>query len=108
MTSHKRRTSSRSGGSAKSKKTERSPPTANTSRTAPASFEQVFGALEPEKVRKLREQRNHAWTRLLALQADQTPTLALYRTRHLQRLRNLQRHIQQLDEAITTEIESIS
>lgn len=105
MPSSKRRTISNSGNSAKSRKTGTSRPASTSSRTAPASFEEVFGKETPKNPRadKLRAQLAEATERLMDATRQPVPTVALYRTRALQRLARLRKHCLDLQEAIRHE-----
>lgn len=100
--SQPRRTTSKSGGSASSKKAATSRQAKNSSATAPASFEQVFGKEHPnaQEITRLKGLIQASLTRLDGLQAATLPSMALYRTRHLQRLAREKKHLQDLNEAL--------
>ena len=89
MPSTKRRTTSKSGNSASSRKTATSRRSASSSQTSPASFEQVFGKPDSPEVERLRWLLTTAQGRLAIEEARPVPSLALYRTRHTQRLARL-------------------
>lgn len=102
MTSHKRRTTSKSGSSEKSTKTAPSRPNKPLSAGATASFDQVFGAPEPKDPEKQRLEALlfEAQQRLSRLRMTPVPHLALYRQRHLAKLSRETAHIRNLEEAI--------
>lgn len=100
MPSHKHRTTSKSGGSARSRKRATSDPAKNSSLTAAASFETVFGEAENPELQRLRAQLTEARARRDAILQTPTPTLALYRTRHLARLARISKHVRDLEEAL--------
>jgi len=101
VTSHKRRITSKSGASGKSQKKDTSSRTEPSWRTAPASFEAVFGKAQKldEALTKLIAQQQRTEATLREAQQEK-PTLALYRTRHTQRLARLRRYLEELREAI--------
>lgn len=101
VTSRKRRTSSKSGPSEASAKKGTSSRKGGISRTAAASFEEIFGkGLDNPETQRLRRLRLAEEGRLASLEAEPEPTLAIYRHRHRQRLGNARRRIRQLQEAI--------
>jgi len=100
VTSHKRRTTSKSGGSAKSPKTATSSRTESSSQTAPASFDQVFGRRSSEATHKLIQTLAVNRRRLEQLQGQPVPTVALYRLRHKQRIGRLRKYLVDIEEAI--------
>lgn len=98
--SHKHQRTSNSGGSRKSTRTPaKSRGTENSSPTAPASFEQIFGKPESEEVQRLRQLKSASEGRLQQLEAH-TPTLALYRTRHVQKLAKERKLLRDIREAL--------
>lgn len=103
MASPKRRTTSSSGSSAPSGKKGKSHRPESSSATAPASFEQVFGQGESEKVKKLQKQLGRTLRSLEELATLGEPQMALYRARHRQRKRQLERYAENLREAIRHE-----
>lgn len=62
----------------------------------------MFGATESREVTRLKDLLGQAKARLTIAQAEPAPTLALYRTRHTQRLARLRAHVRNLEEAIQT------
>lgn len=105
MPSSKRHTTSNSGNSAKSRKKATSRPRSTSSQTAPASFEEVFGKETPKnpRIERLLAQLADATERLREANMQPVPTVALYRTRALQRLARLRKHCLDLQEAIRHE-----
>lgn len=103
MTSRKRHTTSKSGNSGTSPKTGTSSQKGRSSKTAPASFVEIFGATDSAKVQSLKKQLAHQERQIADMQATGEPTLALYRSRHRARLARLQRMAEQLQEAIEYE-----
>jgi len=101
-TSTKHRTSSKSGGSEKSRKKDTSRPRESSSRTAPASFDQVFGNPESPELTKLRNLLEEARRRLQTAEATPEPGLALYRTRRQAKIWRQRKHVRDLQEAIKT------
>lgn len=102
MTSNKRRTTSKSGRSAKSKTRATSSRNLNSSPTAPASFEQIFGAPESDELQNLKASLARYQGMAAEMRNQGEPKLALYRTRHRARLARIQRFIRELQEAITS------
>lgn len=101
MTSPKRRTTSKSGNSARSTpKTATSRRNSTSSPTAARSFEEVFGTPESPELIKLKQQLTDAQTRLAAIASQPVPTIALHRTRHLARQARLRKYCTDLAEAI--------
>lgn len=100
MPSAKRRTTSKSGASAKSRKTATSQRKKNFSPTVPASFEETFGKPENPEVRHYKALKSKAQLRLAEIEATPVPTLALLRSRHKQRLARLKAYIQEIEEVI--------
>lgn len=103
MPSPKRRTTSSSGSSAPSTKKATSPQRANSSATAPASFETVFGTGTTEKALQLHKQLGRALKNIEEMDRLGEPTLALYRARHRQRKARLMKYAEDLREAIRHE-----
>lgn len=103
MPSPKRRTISNSGNSGSSTKTPaQSSKKGNSSATAPASFEQVFGrpTSNQAEITKLEGLLHAAQTRLSGLRAQPEPTLALYRSRHRGKLGKEIQNIRAIEEAL--------
>lgn len=96
--SHKRHTTTKSGSSASSKKTDTSPQKENSLRTAPASFEETFGPSRSEEQRKVDSQIHAAVERLVAHEQIPQPTNALMRGKYVQTRSRLRRHIRLLQE----------
>jgi len=104
--SAKRRTTSKSGASGRSTRTETSPRVKPSSATAPASFAQVFGetkAVNPERERA-RALLTGARLRLAHLQGLPEPRLALLRQRHRARLDRMAKYVRDLEEYLATEL----
>lgn len=101
MPSATRRTSSNSGRSRSStKKRGTSPRKSSSSAPVTASFDQVFGkGLTPEELRWTR-MHQETQERLQQLEQQPVPTLALLRTKHLQKLWRLRTHLKQIQEII--------
>jgi len=103
--STKHRTSSKSGASQKStRKPATSPKAGNTSATAPASFEQVFGKPKPPDEQKRLSQAltllDNSNFRLKELEGLEIPKLAFPRQRHQQRLSRERKHNQRIREFV--------
>jgi len=99
--SPKRHTTSKSGGSGKSRKKETSGPAKSSSQTAPASFETIFGQphhSSPELLR-LNKLIDASRDRLTKLETAPRPTMALYRIRHAQRISRERKHLERLLQA---------
>lgn len=100
MPSRKPRTTTKSGNSRRSPKTATSKNTEPASATAPSSFESVFGKTEPKDPE--REQAKvmlkTAQDRLRALEAAPEPTLALHRSRRRARLWKDRQRVKELEE----------
>lgn len=103
MTSHKPRTTSKSGGLAKSTKTEASSLKKNSSQSATASFVKVFGKSENPETARSRQQLDRCLATLAEESAKPLPTNSLLRTRQIQKLARLKRY----SEALRTLIEEI-
>lgn len=100
-TTQGRRNTSRSGSSGQStSKRGRSNRPSRSSRTAPVSFEAVFGRTESDELKDLRLKLVANQARLAEERRRETPTIPLFRTRHLQRLGRLEAHGKALAEAI--------
>jgi len=101
MTSAKNPKTSKSGKSGSStRRAGRSSRSSQSSQTASASFEQVFGKGEHPHAPRLRVLLDEAEKRLAAHKALTVPVIALFKTRHHQRLATLTRHVRNLREAI--------
>lgn len=103
MSSAKRRTTTKSGGSGTSPKTAISRKTGNSSPTVPASFGEVFGEGNPEvskQIADLQRTLNAYQAQVEDLMKVPLPTVALFRQRHLQRLWKARRMVRDCGEAI--------
>lgn len=102
MPSQKRRTTSKSGGSAKSPKKATSGQAKNSSAPATASFDQVFGTTQEKSEERLRLEKLQiaALERLSQLENTTRPTMALYRIRHDQKISRERKHLQRIQEAL--------
>lgn len=99
--SRKHQATSNSGDSRRSTKTPaRSRGTGNSSQTAPASFEQIFGKPESEEVQRLRQLEAASRLRLEQLEKQPKPTLALYRVRHTQKVSKERKLLKDIREAL--------
>lgn len=99
--SHRRQATSNSGGSRKSTKTPaKSKATENSSPTAPRSFEEIFGKPESEELQRLRQLEMASKLRLAQLEAQPKPVMALYRTRHVQKVSKERKLLRDIQEAI--------
>lgn len=81
----------------------RSPLKGNTSQTAPASFEEIFGVVEvtSEEQKRLMTLATAALQRLVTLEAKTDPSpVALYREERQAAINRLKRRIRQLQEAL--------
>jgi len=105
MTSKRRRTTTKSGGSGKSRRTDTSARPKSSSPTSPASFAEIFGEAPPvdrEQIRltrlleRARERQAALWNR------DKYPTkwhegqAAAAKAREARNIRNLQEALKQL------------
>lgn len=100
MRSNKPRTTSKSGGSGKSTTRGTSQRAKNSSRTVPASFEEVFGKEKPLTEEELRWQglRAASKARLEGLLAQPMPLNGLLRARHKQKLARERKLLRDLDD----------
>lgn len=106
MKSRKHPITSNSGKSQKLTTKATSSKKGRSSATAPASFETVFGKESDPTIVKLRSQLAAALVRSDRLSDQSIPKGALFRTRHLQRLWRAQKHIRDLEEAISIAVAS--
>lgn len=100
--SPKHRTTSKSGNSPRSTTKATSRQTVSSSKNAPASFDEVMGKSEPAGLSALRQLETATMARLVAHKTSPAPTLALYRARYKQRLARLEKHLENIREAIST------
>lgn len=99
--SRKHQATSSSGGSRTSTRTRaKSRGTGNSSQTAPASFEQIFGKPESDEVQRLRQLEAASRLRLDQLEKQPKPTLALYRVRHTQKVSKERKLLRDIREAL--------
>lgn len=102
MPSRVRHTTSNSGASSRSTKKRAASSTQsrslNSSATAPASFEKIFGKGESLEIQRCRASLQIAKERLLAHKAVPQPKMALLRVRHLQRLYQAQKRVRDITE----------
>lgn len=101
MPSHKPRTTTKSTGLQNSRRTEGSSRTANSSPSAPASFEDTFGKNLSQEKMKLHKLQQDAERTLQDAMTEPEPRVALYRVRRQAKLNRLRRHIAMLYEAIS-------
>lgn len=105
MSSAKRRNTSKSGGSAKSKKPATSPDGRNSSQTSAPSSEaplELDGNPPDEQRANLQSRLEAALGRLERLRALPTPKVALFRTQRAQDISRHKRLIKQLTEALAS------
>lgn len=100
MPSKTRRTTSKSGGSDRSPKKGTAVQAKSSSRTAPASFEAIFGKEPTEEQKRYEALRAASAQRLADLRAAEMPRLALLRTRHKQKIAREAKNLREIEEVL--------
>lgn len=101
MPSKNHRTTSRSGGSQKSRTTTKRSPKKPSSPTRPASFESIFGRSANPEESVWRSRLAHAEARLKELQEAPVETLAYMRTKQVAAISRYKKTVKDLKEVLS-------